>query len=122
MQYDDSYTGERSGTWSVADSTIVSVEENNTAPITINPKHTIPGTIGAKVTGKKPGTTTVTFTNTATGMSRDCSVTVIPAFKITPDPLTVYTDETGSLAVTYDTGYKGQGLEAGRLTTAPSHP
>jgi|GEM_PF-2053883 len=107
VQYDDSYTGERSGTWSVADSTIVSVEESNTEPITINPKHTIPGTIGAKVTGKKPGTTTVTFTNTATGISDDCNVTVIPAFKIAPDPLTVYTDETGSLAVTFDAGYKG---------------
>ena len=107
VQYDDSYTGERSGTWSVADSTIVSVEESNTEPITINPKHTIPGTIGAKVTGKKPGATTVTFTNTATGISRDCNVTVIPAFKIAPDPLTVYTGETGSLAVTFDAGYKG---------------
>ena len=108
VQYDDSYTGEMPGTWSVADSTIVSVEESNTEPITINPKHTIPGTIGAKVTGLKPGTTTVTFTNAATGISRDCKVEVIPAFKITPDPLTVYADETGSLAVTYDDGYKGQ--------------
>jgi hypothetical protein len=107
VQYDDSYTGERSGTWSVADSTIVSVEESNTEPITINPKHTIPGTIGAKVTGLKPGTATVTFTNTATGISHDCNVTVIPAFKIAPDPLTVYTGETGSLAVTFDAGYKG---------------
>ncbi|MDD3023242.1 MAG: Ig-like domain-containing protein, partial [Syntrophomonadaceae bacterium] len=107
VQYDDSYTGERPGTWSVADSTIVSVEESNTEPITINPKHTIPGTIRAKVTGKKPGATTITFTNTATGISGDCNVTVIPAFKIAPDPLTVYTDETGSLAVTFDAGYKG---------------
>ncbi len=107
VQYDDSYTGERPGTWSVADNTIVSVEESNTEPITINPKHTIPGMIGAKVTGKKPGATTVTFTNTATGISRDCNVTVIPAFKITPDPLTVYAGETGSLAVTFDAGYKG---------------
>ena len=107
VQYDDSYTGEMPGTWSVADSTIVSVEESNTEPITINPKHTIPGTIGAKVTGKKPGATTVTFTNTATGISGDCNVTVIPAFKIAPDPLPVYIDETGSLAVTFDAGYKG---------------
>lgn len=107
VTFDSGYTGDKSGTWSVADSSVVSVEDNSTAPIYINWRHTIPGTIGAKVTGLKPGTTTVTFTNTATGISQDCNVEVIPAFKIAPDPLTVYTDETGSLAVTFDAGYKG---------------
>jgi len=107
VTYDSGYTDGKAGTWSVADGTIASVEDNSTPAIRINRKHTIPGTVGAKVTGLKPGTTTVTFTDTATGARRDCTVTVKPIFTITPDPLTVYEGETGSLAVSFDNGYNG---------------
>ena len=107
VTFDSAYTGKKTGTWSVADGTIASVEDNSTAFIRINRRHTIPGTAGAKVTGLKPGTTIVTFTNTATGARQDCTVTVRPTFTIAPDPLTVYTGETGSLAVTFDAGYQG---------------
>gem|GEM_PF-6932871 len=107
VTFDSGYTGKKTGTWSVADSSVVSVEDNSTAPIYINRRHTIPGTVGAKVTGLKPGTTMVTFTNTATGARRDCTVTVKPVFTIAPDPLTVYVGETGGLAVTFDDGYQG---------------
>lgn len=107
VTFDSGFTGDRSGTWSVADSSVVSLEENNTAPVTINRMHTIPGTIGVKVTGLKPGTTTMTYTNTATGAHRDCTVTVKPAFTIAPDPLTVYSGETGRLTVTFNDGYTG---------------
>ena len=107
VTYDSGYTGGKTGTWSVADGTIVSVEDNSTPAIRINRRHTIPGTVGAKVTGLKPGTTTVTFTDTATGARRDCTVMVKPSFTITPDPLTVYEGETGGLAVSFDNGYNG---------------
>ncbi len=107
VHFDSGYTGDKTGTWSVADSSVVSVEENNTEPVTINSKHTIPGSIGAKVTGLKTGITTVTFTNTETGTQGKCAVTVSPAFTIAPDPLTVYEGETGSLAINYDDGYTG---------------
>jgi uncharacterized protein YjdB len=108
VTYDSGYTGKKSGTWSVGDSTIVSVEDNSTAPVYISKKHTIPGTVGAKVTGLKPGTTTVTFTDSATGARRDCIVVVKSSFTIAPDPLTVYTGETGRLTVAFDDGFKGQ--------------
>ncbi len=107
VTYDSGYTGKKTGTWSAADDTIVSVEDNSTAPIYINKKHTIPGTVGAKVTGLKPGTTRVTFTDTATGARRDCTVTVKPIFKITPDTLTIYEGETGGLSVSFDNVYNG---------------
>lgn len=105
VTFDRSFTGNKAGTWSVADRTIASVEDNSTAPIFISRLHTILGRIGAKVTGLKPGTTTVTYINTATGAQQDCVVTVKPAFQIAPDPLTVYSGETGNLTVSYDDGY-----------------
>ena len=110
--FDSSYTGETSGMWTVADSSVASVEGYSTKPIEINPKHTIPGNTGAKVTGLKPGATTVTFTNTTTGAHGDCTVTVKPTFAIAPDPITVYEAETGSLSINYDDGYTGS--KAGR--------
>ena len=112
VTFNSGYTGDKTGTWTVADSSIVSVEGYYTKPIEINPKHTIPGITGAKVTGLKIGTTTVTFTNAATGAHGDCTVTVKPSFTIAPDPLTVYEGETGSLSVDFDNGYTG--LKEGR--------
>lgn len=115
VTFNSGYTGGETGTWSVADGTIVSVEDNSTAPIVINRMHTIPGTIGAKVTGLKPGTTIVTFTDTATGARRDCTVMVRPTFVIDPNPLTLREGEVGHFNVYYDDGVSGlKGASLGR--------
>lgn len=60
VSFDSWYSGEKSGTWSIADDTIASIDQNG------------------KVTGKKAGTTVATFTVTATGIQADCTVTVKP--------------------------------------------
>lgn len=110
--FGDSYTGDRSGTWSAADSSVASVKDDSIAPISINSKHVLPAVIRGKVTGKKPGTTTVTFINTATGVRDSCTVTVKPSFVIAPDQIKVYEGETGSLSAVFDEGYTGS--KAGR--------
>jgi len=105
--YNDAYPGDRSGTWSAADSSIVSVEDDSIAPVEINTRHVLPAVIRGKATGKKPGTTTVTFINTVTGVRDSCRVTVKPAFTIAPKALTVHESETGSFNVAFDDRYTG---------------
>ena len=90
FDYGLGFTGPEDGTWSIADSSVAEIDQNGT------------------VTGIAAGTTTATFTHTASGVQKSCTVMVVsPEFTITPDPLEIRTGETGSFTVTFEDGYTG---------------
>jgi uncharacterized repeat protein (TIGR02543 family) len=89
VSFDNSYTGDKSGTWSIADASIAAVRQDGT------------------VTGIKAGTTSVSFTHTATGTEDECTIIVLPTFAIAPNPLEIEKGATSGLHVNFEDGYTG---------------